>query len=526
MPPVTNRAAARDARHPGIGLLLAVSSVAGALVGLGVAAVSPGSLFLGWLSAGVLAFAGLFSLALAWRWAGGGRLLGWMVALAFLLRLFTGVGLSLALPDWGYPEKEQQAGYLFKDAYFRDNQAWDLARSGDPVWYSFRDDFATDQYGGLLALSALVYRYLSPDAHRSYLIILLGALFAALGLPFFYRAVRLRWPGRVALLAGWIYVLYPDAIFFSASQMREPFIVGLSAVAFWAVLAWDWRKKSLWFALLASLVGMLLISSRVALALVGFLGLLFLLEYSVAHLHRRWRLIGWLGIAVGLALVLAFSWEWFRSSTAWDVIKTRRASGQMTEQIQKVGDEWTLPIIVGYGLAQPVLPAAAADDSIPFWKSIAIVRAAGWYVLAPFLVYSLFAVWRETDPARRRRVVWLVLLVFLWTLIASARGGGDTVDNPRYRSLFIPWMALLAGWSIDWALVHHDAWLWRWVAVEGIFLGFFTHWYMGRYYRLWLKMPFWEMLVWIAILSLLVLAGGWAWDRSRLAKQRLIPPVK
>jgi hypothetical protein len=138
---------------------------------------------------------------------------------------------------------------------------------------------------------------------------------------------------------------------------------------------------------------------------------------------------------------------------------------------------------VAYGLARPVLPAAVAEPAeSALWKTIAVIRSAGWYALAPFLVYAFFSIWKERDPEKRRRAAWLVLDVVLWLMIASARGGGDATDNPRYRVMFIPWMALLAAWAVDWALAHRDAWLWRWILVEVIFLSFFTNWYFSRYF--------------------------------------------
>jgi hypothetical protein len=440
-----------------------------------------------------------------------------MVALAFALRLLVGIGLSLALPVWGHAEPEQQAGYLFKDAYFRDTQAWTLAQSGSPIWASFRDEFSSDQYGGLLAISALVYRFLSPDAHRPFLILILGAFTSALGLPFLDRAIRRRWSARVALIAGWIYVVYPDALFFGSSQMREPFLVGLGAIAFWAVMAWQWRDRATWIALAASLAGMAIISNRVAAALAGFLGLLFLLEYVVGRQERRWQVLGWVALGVGFAVVLLFSWTWFRSSSAWDMVLTMRNSGWIKKIIEEIGgDRWRIPVVIAYGLAQPVLPAAIAEptESV-LWKIIVIIRALGWYALAPFLVYGAFSAWKEPERSSRLRALWLAVAVLLWLVIASARGGGDLTDNPRYRSLFLPWLALLAAWAIDWALAHRDAWLWRWIAVEAIFLGFFSNWYFSRYFHLSGRLPFWQMVTWILVLSGAVLLGGLVWDRFR-----------
>ncbi len=504
------------------GARLVVAALGGAFLGLGVAVFSPGPLWAGWLAASALAVPAVFILLSAWAWAGGGKLLAWMIALAFLLRLVAGVGLSLALPEWGYPEPNQRAGYLFKDAGGRDQQAWELARSERPLYASFRDEFFTDQYGGLLALSALVYRWLSPDAHRPFLILILGAFVAALGLPFLIQAGRLRWPARATLIAGWIYVFYPDAIFFAASQMREPFLVGLGTIALWAVLAWSRRSPATWLALAASLAGMAVISNRVAAATAGFLGLLFLLEYGVDQPQKQRRVLGWIGLVVGAVFLLAFSWDWFTSSASWDIQVTGADSGWVDKLVEEASEMVNIPkkqlyppVIVAYGLARPVLPAAIAEPSIPLWQAIGIFRSAGWYALAPFLLYALFSVWKEPDRPTRRRLIWLAVAVMLWLIISSARGGGDVTDNPRYRSLFISWFALLAGWAIDWALAHRDPWLWRWIAVEIIFLGFFTNWYFSRYFKIWRRMYFWEMAGWITGLSALVLVGGWIWDRLR-----------
>jgi hypothetical protein len=506
---------------------LGFSLAASAILAVVVTLLSPGAFGAGWLSAFILLFAASLLLILVWNWGGRDRALAWMMLFAFLLRLATGIGLSLALPVWGYDEPGQRAGYVFKDAYSRDTQSWELASSGKPVWASFKEEFATDQYGGLLALSALVYRTFSPDAHRPFLILILGAFFAALGVPFLRAAIRLRWSERIAGLACWIYVLYPDSIFFASSQMREPFLMGLSAVTFWAVLSWNWREWTKWVALLGSLLGMALISNRVAAAVTGFLGLLFLLEYVISRPNRRWQVWGWIGLSVGIVMIVLFSGEWFRSSTRWDIKVTQTDSGWVTKVIDEASQmahiprEYIGPVItVAYGLARPVLPAAVAETAESMLaKSIVIVRSVGWYALAPFLVYALFAVWRETDPEKRRRSLWLVLTVFAWLVIASARGGGDVTDNPRYRSLFMPWLALLAAWSIDWALVHRDAWLWRWIAVEVVFLGFFTNWYFSRYFHAWQRLSFWAMISWIVGLTGVILVGGWVWDRMKVKKQ-------
>lgn len=499
-------------------------------IGLAVAAfiagVGPGQFLVGWLAASVLLVPACYGLLAAWDWGGRDRALAWMMVLAFGVRLFLGVGLSLALPVWGYDEPVQKAGYLFQDAYERDLRAWDLAKSGQPLWVSFQDDMKTDQYGGLLALSAWVYRYLSPDAHRPFLVLVLGAIFAALGVPFLRQAVRLRWSERTAAVAAWIYILYPDAVFFASSQMREPFVVGLSAVAFWAMLSLNRSRPFSWVALATSLLSMAVFSSRIALMVAGLLAILFLLDRMVGHADKQRQMWGWAALAVGAALVLAFSWSWFRSASRLDIVVTQQDVGRLDSAIdelaKKVGEWVAMPVIIVYGLAQPVFPAAAMAVFNPkvavFWKAVSLVRSVGWYALAPFLLYGLFSVWREPRPLQRRLLVGIALSVLLWLVIASARGGGDLTDNPRYRTLLIVWLALLAGWALDWALTRRDAWLWRWLAVEVIFLGFFTQWYISRTYKIWGRLNFWQMVVVILLLSVFVFFGGWLWDRKRVRK--------
>ena len=59
----------------------------------------------------------------------------------------------------------------------------------------------------------------------------------------------------------------------------------------------------------------------------------------------------------------------------------------------------------------------------------------------------------------------------------------------------------------------------RLLLVEAVFLGFFTNWYFSRYFLLWRRMLFWEMVSWITGLSALILLGGLGYDHWK--KQRL-----
>ena len=150
---------------------------------------------------------------------------------------------SSPLPVFGYDEDPTNAGYLYLDAYRRDSDAWELAASDEPLGSAFQEEFATDQYGGLLSLSAGVYRVFSPDAHRPLLILILTSFFSALGLPFLWKVIDSCWGEKAANMTAWFYTLYPESVILGASQMREPMLIGLSAIAAWGVVEWKNNHK-------------------------------------------------------------------------------------------------------------------------------------------------------------------------------------------------------------------------------------------------------------------------------------------
>ena len=115
------------------------------------------------------------------------KFLAWVIGISLFLRLGLGLITTENLIDWGYDQEPYQSGYLFKDAYSRDNQAWELAISDQPIWAAFSNDFFTDQYGGLLALSSLIYRLFTPDAHFQINIIFFVTMINVIGIYF------LRW---------------------------------------------------------------------------------------------------------------------------------------------------------------------------------------------------------------------------------------------------------------------------------------------------------------------------------------------
>jgi hypothetical protein len=485
------------------------------LLGAGVSAISPGRFFTGWLSASLILWLSLYGMWAAWRFGGSGKTLAWIIALAFVLRVGIGIGLNKALPVYGYDTEVQYFGYVFRDAYERDVAAWNLAQSDAPLWVSFGSEIKADQYGGLLSLSAFIYRYLSPDAHRPYLVLILGAFFTAAGAAFFYRALSQRWNQRLAVLASWILVLYPNALLMGSSQMREPFLLGLSAAAFWAVVG-KASKNTRLLVFAVSILSMALISSRMAVAVGGFLIVWFLIETLLPRYHGPGWIV-WAGVILGMGLVLLLSYGWLVESAYLEFYLTEAGSGWVQQIVRQVGDTFRVPIIILYGLFSPLLPATIAEPTIPLWRMIIVPRAVGWYALAPLLVYGMLTAFKVKDKTDRRLLLWTSAFLIFWTLLSSARAGGDIWDNPRYRIAFLPWMALLASWAVLWAIEHRDAWLVRFLLIECIFLAFFTNWYFSRYYQWWGRLPFWQMLAWIIGLSVLVLTSGiWMrWIRGK-----------
>ncbi len=506
------------------------------LLGAALSALSGGPWVMGFLVFALVLLIGLLALAAAWRWAGGGRALGWALALALLLRLIGGAALDAFLPVYGYDTEQQRAGYVFFDAYRRDSQAWDLARSGHPIWEAFNKKFHTDQYGGLLALSALAYRYLSPDAHRPLLIVLLAALTAALGAAFFWKAARTAWGEGVARPALWVFALYPEGVLQGSSQMREPFLMAFIAMSYWGFVEWQSQGgRRGWGWLGAGFLGMLLVSPAIALFTLLVLGGYWWFERE--HGRRAGRVL-LIGVVLFVAALFLLSWglnrsgafaartpigvvaAWFREAVKWDVYQLERGSGWVQKLFREMDERWRLWFVLGYGLAQPVLPAAFVEPTTVVWRVVGVLRALGWYLLAPFLAYGLLAAWRTPERRTRRLWLWLGMMVWVWIALVALRAGGDQWDNPRYRVIMLTWQALVAGYAWAWWRTRRDPWLTRLLLVEAVFLGFFTQWYANRYYHLGGQLPFWVMVGLIAGIGGAILFGGWLWDRRTARRKR------
>jgi hypothetical protein len=495
--------------------LVALSSLA-----LGAAfqsVLSVGGFWQGFIAASLLIFLSGVAMYLLWRAAGAQRAIAWMMLAAFLLRLILSVFLAWGLPRFGYDEPPQRAGFVFFDSFRREGQAWTLSQSGDSLFKAFSDEFGTDQYGGMLTLSAAIYRTFSRDAFRPGLVAIVAAGAFSLSLPFLVTMLRKRFGLKIALWAGWIIALYPEGVLLGASQMREGFYILFICMLLWSAGQWIAKEKLNLAYLVGSLatVGLLMFSYRVAISALGFILIWIWFEWTSTQNRPVWRIIRWIGLAVVAVVIMIGLRGWLVEAALWDTLQTYRASGRIQFHLAGLVNWLHSPLIWAYGIIQPFFPAAVTHPAPWIWRVIAIFRASGWYLMLPLLVYALFRVWKLPSSANKQFLVIAIIFIWMWIGISSIRAGGGQWDNPRYRTIFLPVMAALGGWGIVYARETRDRWFTRVLLIEGIFLGFFTQWYLSRYYHLFGRLKMEVMILAILILSAVVILMGWLYDRNR-----------
>ena len=98
-------------------------------------------------------------------------------------------------------------------------------------------------------------------------------------------------------------------------------------------------------------------------------------------------------------------------------------------------------------------------------------------------------------------------------MTCAIRAGGDQWDNPRYRLIFFGFEALAAGYGWLWWRTHRDAWLPRIFVLEIICVLLFGQWYVARYYLIGIHLPILVVLGLSVISLVVILPGGWLWDR-------------
>ncbi len=460
-----------------------------------------------------------------------------LILLAFLLRLGLGMFAYFGLPQVGYDSEIEKAGYLFLDAFNRDTQARELALSGQPLSKAFDEKFSSDQYGGLLWMSAFLYRFVNDSP---LVMLFLSALAGSLGGLFVYLAATRIFDEKTAILSCCIFLFYPDSILFGASQMREPFLMTLIAMGFYGianVAQVDNLRRSGWLWIALALAGMLFLSPGFALVtIIALAGWVF---FSGQGGRIPWQAAA---LVVGLFLValiaLAASWEslvavrsggilgvlgdWARETAKWNADVLKRSSGIVQLLFESLPSKLAMPFVVVYGILQPVLPAAIIEPGNLFWQGLGILRALGWYLLLPYVAYAPFSFFSHLPSGdgpgvmenRRlqKQAIWLSLLLWAWILIAAARGGGDQWDNPRYRVILLAFMAITAAQTF---YARKTRWFWRILWVEAIILLVFTHWYAWRYLGIGVNLGIRNTLAIALGVSILLVGADLLWQSRK-----------
>lgn len=456
----------------------------GVLTGALVSFFSTDNFMLGWLQSGLYCALLFFGLIRIWRLSGSGRTLAILMLVTFTLRLIFGIFLYRGLPAFGFDTLVQQAGYVFSDAFERDQAAYQIAVSGQNWLPQFVQHRVVDQYGGLLALSTLIYKVFSSDTHRPLLLVLLSAFALSAGAGFLFSAVQRKWGDKVARATLWVYALYPEGVLLGSSQMREPLLIGLAALLFF--LGLNWREKT--FRTLVSMglttLAACLISipgGAVSLVVVGGL---ICLDWLSTQRNKSLRRAGTLVFIVALGLSAAGGWYWLKESLYYEFYTTTLGSGMIQVLFEGLPIHLRNTAITLYGFSQPLLPAALVDPSKAIWQGIAIFRAAGWYIVLPFLVYAFFRVFSAQEEDQKKQLVYLSLLFTVWIVVSSLRAGGDQWDNPRYRTTLLPWMAILVGWAWTQIRSKRSLWFWFIVSIESLFVLLLTGFYLNRFISL------------------------------------------
>jgi hypothetical protein len=328
--------------------------------------------------------------------------------------------------------------------------------------------------------------------------------------------------------------LYPESILLGSAQMREPFLIIFVVMVFWGVVNWsgNWRTSVAW--LVGGIAGMLLFNPSIAVLSVILVTIWVWLRKKERRSVRWWWIAG--GAAVAFLAVFIFIWavgdslpvqggplatllSWLRYSMQWDAYLLELNSGWIQNVFEALPDSLHLPFIIGYGITQPVLPAAIADPAVWPMRTLSIFRALGWYALIPFLVYSLRPILKTEEKSERLAWLWLWLLTWAWIMLSAARAGGDQWDNPRYRVILLLFQAGLAAQTLTWQRATHDRWLGRFLAVEGVFLSLFGYWYAARYTN-WQagQVHVFVIIELIIIISSVILVGGWISDCRRVRR--------
>jgi hypothetical protein len=480
-----------------LSLLLALAILAGAAITfIETLSLEPGL----WGAYAFLILLGEGLLYLAWKLVerdGAGKQLFTLVLVGLFLRIGVGVALYQGLPRWGYDEKAQRAGYVYWDAYKRDTDAYARARSDLPLITAFTTPKPSDQYGGVLFLSSLIYRHIRLPEHHPLLVTTLFASISLLGVLFTWGFLKRAFDEKIAWVGALVVLLYPEAILLSASQMREPFLMSAVAMALYGYSSMRSGQMRAGSLLCGFAVGVL--TFPISPPTVPILLLLLVAAWAWERRDRR-RVIAAIGLAAfiiaGIAMMVsAKAWaslegvdgsllevtqSWLANTTApWRITLVSGQSDILDVILDRLPGALQVPFLVTFGLLQPLLPAAIIAPGASIWRIVGILRSLGWAISLPVLFYATIKGMRK--QSRHTLILYFVILFWAAAALSSVRAPSYQWDNPRYRATFIAVQAGLMAWGWMIAGRSRDPWLKRAFILFAIPAIVVTAWYYGRY---------------------------------------------
>ncbi len=411
----------------------------------------------------------------------------WLSSLVFgavLLRLILGIFWFWALPQWGYPNETQQSGYIMYDPFLRDGNAWDLAQSGDSLFEAFRGFSPHDQYGGILFISALVYRTAGFGEHLPQLMLVVTSAVSGLAVLYAWGFTNRLWGRSAAKWAAVGMAVYPETVLLGSAHMREAFTITLgAALGFYLVRFWQTReaRDAVLFLLLATLTALITWAYVLQLALVLMLLAAGLVWNHLSKLKLSWvQMIGGGIAAAAMAGSGLYFWRILTKMSEFQGYLTETYSGKLQAIFSRTPEILHTPFLLAYGILRPLLPAALLGKGDAFfWRAVGIWRAVGWSVLLALLVYALFQIVKKKAWFKPAGMLFLGNLLVM--LVAAYRAGGDLWDNPRYRAGFAVFQLALAAWGLKEHRKQRDPWLRRVVVLVLIQVTSLLIWYVSRY---------------------------------------------
>ena len=351
----------------------------------------------------------------------------------------------------------------------------------------------------------------------------IGAAVAGIGTLLSWVFISHYFGIKAAFIGAWLMALYPEAVLWGASQMREPFLVTALAGALSSYTLWlsGHRKRSLLLATLVLFILTLPISPPFVLVLLVTVGLAWFWEgranlrqmlpvlalavlfgsLSIYYAARSWGALD--GISGSIWQVIVGWWE--DSGGIWRVNLVTDQSLNLDVLFNHMPTWSHVPFLVVFGLAQPFLPAAIFAPGATIWRIVGIFRGLGWYLVLPFLVYA--PVYSIRKMGWKHLATYMSIYVWITALVASYRAPSYQWDNPRYRVVYLVIQVALIGWLWVKREEERNPWI---VRLGWSVLGFcivVTHWYLGRFLPLpSLSLPT-TMITAIAVGILIPIAG-------------------